>query len=111
MALVKISKLGDSVVHDYEKTIYMLVGAVGLLLLIACANVSNLLLARATVREKELAIRISLRSGRVRIIRQLLIEGVLLANGGCRRRIYLMARTGLGTDDHRSHVDLSRRRL
>ena len=79
---VEVASLIDETVRDYEKTIYMLVGAVGLLLLIACANVSNLLLARATAREKELAIRISLGSGRMRVIRQLLVESVILALAG-----------------------------
>ncbi len=79
---VELTNLIDETVFGYKETIYMLVGAVGLLLLIACANVSNLLLARATGREKELAIRISLGSGRVRVIRQLLVESVLLALAG-----------------------------
>jgi predicted permease len=79
---VQVVNLIHDTVGAFETTLYTLLGAVGLLLLIACANVSNLLLAKATAREKELAIRISLGSGRLRVIRQLLVESVLLALAG-----------------------------
>jgi putative ABC transport system permease protein len=72
----------DSIVGQFGKTLYTLAGAVGLLLLIACSNVANMLLARAAAREKEMAIRSSLGASRGRLIRQLLIESGLLAIGG-----------------------------
>jgi putative ABC transport system permease protein len=72
----------DSLVGHFRKTLYTLCAAVGLLLLIACTNVANMLLARASAREKEMAIRSSLGASRGRLIRQLLIESFLLAVGG-----------------------------
>jgi putative ABC transport system permease protein len=72
----------DSIVGQFKTTLYTLAAAVLLLLLIACSNVANMLLARATTREKEMAIRVSLGATRGRLVRQLLIESVLLAAGG-----------------------------
>jgi len=79
---VQMMTLADSVVGQFKTVLYTLLGAVGLLLLIACANVANMLLARASAREKEMAIRASLGAGRWRLIRQLLLESLLLALGG-----------------------------
>jgi predicted permease len=107
------SRGGPTLVRfDFERPLLILAVVVGLVMLIACSNVANLLIARAAAREREMAMRISIGAGRMRLVQQLLIESGLLAGVACVLGLGLASLTAplivnlLSPSDYPAYLDL-----
>ena len=105
---VQVERIRDSLVANVRTTLWLLFGAVGLVLLIACANVASLLLARGASRAREFAVRMAVGAGRRRIVRQLLVESLLLAVAGGALGV-LLANAALRSLPHINSLNLPRR--
>ena len=81
-----VRPLIDDLIGDIGKSLWVIMATIGIVLLIACANVANLLLVRAEGRAQELAVRAALGAGRGRLAREMFVESLLLALAGRRRR-------------------------
>jgi putative ABC transport system permease protein len=89
--VAEIAPLRDDIVREVSTSLLVLLGAVGLIVLVACLNVANLMLVRAIARRRETSVRIALGASRVRVIRGMLVESLLVALVGCTAGVLLGA--------------------